>query len=185
MSAKTCGNFGLRTGAEHPLVQFAGDLQQRIAQLLAFKPFAADMPKQFVGSVGSNAPRMHRGCRIDLRRLAIRRRQHHQSLNRFDMPTIGHELRGQPIQQLRMRRVSPHRAKIVRRRHNALAEMILPQPIDNHPRRQRVIVTRQPFGQRRSAAGRIRLASGGCDRRFARTQKLWETWRHLFARASR
>ena len=72
------------------------------------------------------------------------------------MPTAGDQFGGQPIEQFLMRGVSAHRAEIVRRGHDALAEVILPQAIDDHPRRQRMIGPRQPIGQRRTTAGGIR-----------------------------
>ncbi len=60
----------------------------------------------------------------------------------------------QPIEQFRMAGRLAELAEIAGRRHQAPAEMILPDAIDDDARRQRMIRARQPIGQRRAPARR-------------------------------
>src|ERR1051325_3194622 len=51
------------------------------------------------------------------------------------------------IKQFRMRRRRTEFSKIIRRAHDALAEMMLPDSIYHHARGHRIVGTRDPFGQ--------------------------------------
>ena len=110
----------------------------RVAELFAFQPLPADVPEQIVGGVGGHAAALAAEVGIDEGRLAIGGREDHQPLNRFQMPAIGDELGGEPIEQFGMRRVAAHRAEIVRRGDDALAEVILPEAIDDDAGRERI-----------------------------------------------
>ena len=100
----------------------------------------------------------------------------------LEAPTVLHELDRQPIEQLGMRRPLALHAKIVRRRHDAAAEVLLPKPVDDHPRRQRMIGPREPIGKLRAPARR-RLAAMDARERHRlgrrRPEKLREARRHL------
>ena len=62
------------------------------------------------------------------------------------------QLTGQPVEKLRMAGRRAGTAKIVRRGHDPLAEMMHPEPIDQHAGRQRMIGLRQPAGKRQAPA---------------------------------
>ena len=79
----------------------------------------------------------------------------------FHAPPLANELRGQPVQQLRVRRRRTHPSEIVGCLHNSFSKMMLPDAIDHHPRGQRICVARQPLCQGKSASGGL-----GLRRRF-------------------
>ena len=54
-------------------------------------------------------------------------------------PAMLDKLHRQPVQQLRMRGSAAARSKVARRGHQAAAEMILPDAVDHHARRERII----------------------------------------------
>ena len=132
------------------------NLQLRIAHRLAFQSLPARVPQQIVRRIGSPAPWPARLLRIDLRRLAIRGRQHHQSMQRLQIANRPPQIQPPANPAIPDARGFLPSRQIVRRRHNPLAEMKLPQTVHNHPRRQRMIRPRQPVGQCRTAAGGIR-----------------------------
>ena len=71
----------------------------------------------------------------------------------------------QPIEQQRMRRRLPLAAEIFRRANQPGAETHLPQPVDRHAGRQRMIVGGEPAGQPQPIirlAGGKRRQHGGC-----------------------
>ena len=76
-----------------------------------------------------------------------------------DQP-VAHEFAGQVVEQLGMRGRLPHHAKIVGRTDDALAEMVLPEPIDDHAAAERIVGERQSAAPVR--AGRCRIAGGRC-----------------------
>ncbi len=53
-----------------------------------------------------------------------------------------------------MRGLVAHRAEIAGRADQAAAEVVLPEPVDDHPRRQGIVRVGEPVGQRRAPAGR-------------------------------
>ena len=71
------------------------------------------------------------------------------------------QLAGQPIEQLRMARRLAQAAEVAAAIHQAAAEVILPEAIDHHARRQRIVGRGQPVGQRRAAAGGLRTRATG------------------------
>src|SRR5262245_18850197 len=62
----------------------------------------------------------------------------------FHRPAVLNELAGEPVEQLRMRRGIDARAKIVGGADQTPAEVVLPQPVDQDARRQRVLGPTQP-----------------------------------------
>ena len=48
------------------------------------------------------------------------------------------QLGGQPVEQLGMARLSPHGAEVIGRLDDPFAEMMLPEPVDQHARQQRI-----------------------------------------------
>ena len=61
--------------------------------------------------------------------------------------SVGGELDGQPIEQVRVGRQLAADAEIVRRFHQAEAENLFPVAIDRHPRRQGIGGAHEPVGQ--------------------------------------
>ena len=57
----------------------------------------------------------------------------------FETPAIGLKLAGQPIEQFRMSRPAAVVAEVAGRGDDSLAKMVLPDPVDHDPRRQRVV----------------------------------------------
>src|SRR5437762_2207269 len=106
---------------------------------------------------------------VDDRRLLIHVRVHDQAMHRFDAPALTDELDGQPVEELGMRRPCAGGAEVARRRDEAAAEMIVPDPVHHHARGERILGTRDPIGQRGAAAGRLRAGPrrdrgrGGAD----------------------
>ena len=65
-------------------------------------------------------------------------------------PAAGDELPCQPVEQFGMRRPVALQAEIVFRGDQALAEIGLPDAIDRHARRQRMVAARPASGQNRA-----------------------------------
>ena len=57
---------------------------------------------------------------------------------------------GQPVKQLGMSRFGSHPSEVIRRRDDALSEVILPDAIHDRTPDQRVIRSRQPASQLRA-----------------------------------
>ena len=53
-------------------------------------------------------------------------------MERLEPPAPRHELVGEPLQELRMRGPLPADAEVADRAHQALPEVVLPDPIDHH-----------------------------------------------------
>ena len=65
---------------------------------------------------------------------------------------VGHERRGQPIEQLGMRRLFAQLAEVARRAHQCLAEVPQPDAIDEHTGRERIVAAGHGVGQVEPAA---------------------------------
>ena len=89
-----------------------------------------------------------------LRRLPVGRRGDDQPVHRLQAPARRDELGGQPVEQLGMRRRRPLRAEVVLGLDQAPAEVRLPDPVDRHPRRQRVRADRPASGPGPAGSGR-------------------------------
>ena len=86
------------------------------------------MPEQ--GVLGINLQR--RGVRRA--RLPIHGAGDHEPVNRLEPPTALDEAARKVIQQLRMRRARAEVPEIIRRAHQTLTKVMMPQSIDNHAR---------------------------------------------------
>src|SRR5260221_12145421 len=73
-------------------------------------------------------------------------------------PAVLDEADGQPVEQLGMSRPRALRAEVIGSRDNTSSKMILPNAIDDHARRQRIVRPGQPARERKTAA-RMRRAS--------------------------
>ena len=97
-------------------------------------------------------------------------------MQRFETPATGGKFLAEIFEKLRMRRLLAAHAKITDSSHQSLAKMMLPDPIDHHPRQQRpraMIRIRDPLGQRAALRRRMLRRHGrACSgkiflRRFA------------------
>ena len=73
----------------------------------------------------------------------------------FNAPPRIHELAGEPVEQLRMRRFFAARPEVFRRIHEAEAEVSLPGAIHERAGGGRRFAVYQPFGEREPRAVRV------------------------------
>ena len=138
--------------------------KQRVADRLAVEP----LPILAAEEQGSRDPQPwpSRSVTDDW---PIRRAGDDQPVHRLQAPASADQLGGQPVQQLGVRRLFAHRAEVAGRGDESAAEMMLPEPVDDHPRGQRVFGADQPVRQGASAAARPRggmaASRGGPPRR--------------------
>ena len=59
-------------------------------------------------------------------------------MHRLERPAPGDQLAGQPVEQLGMAGFLAHGAEVVGRLDDPFAEMVLPDPVDQHARQERV-----------------------------------------------
>src|SRR5687767_9101724 len=71
----------------------------------------------------------------------------------LQLPAIVHKAASQPIEQFRMARPLAEDAKITRRRDNPAAEVMHPEPIDEHSGDEGVLAGSKPIGVGQAAAG--------------------------------
>ena len=70
----------------------------------------------------------------------------------LDRPAVADEPRGQVVEQFRVRGRVARRAEVVDAPHQARAEEVLPDPVDEDAGRERVLLAREPTGQLEPAA---------------------------------
>ena len=114
-----------------------------VAQRFGIEPADVLPPEKLVLGIDGGRP-----SAVSRDDLPIRGRHHDQSMQFLDRPAALHELDGQPIEQLGMRRPCAAVAEIVRRRDEARAEMLLPDAVDDDPRGPRVVGRSDPVRQR-------------------------------------
>ena len=107
---------------------------------------------------------------VDPRRLAVGRRVDDQPMQVLEAPAVVHELDGQPVEQLGMRRRLALRAEVLAGRDDAGAEVRLPDAVDQRSRRGRRPAVDQP-ARRTSAASARAPAGNGLGTRDARLDR--------------
>ena len=100
--------------------------------------------------------------RRHVRRLPIGRRSHDQAVKMLEAPAVVHEFDGQPVEQFRMRRRLALRAEVFGRRHQAGAEVRLPDAIDDRAGRGRRAAIDQPAGEVEPRRAASSARSSGC-----------------------
>ena len=131
-------------GPADPCVQQARCPKRRVAQDFRLKPAPRKLPEQPVGriepcrpsagSVGAAAQgRLRRG------RLAVGARQHDQPMKPLDTPAGTDELVRQPVEQFRVRGTLAHHSEVAGRGHDPSAEVVQPESVRHHPRRQGIL----------------------------------------------
>jgi hypothetical protein len=81
-------------------------------------------------------------------------RSHQEPVHRLKTPAVLDEGSRQMVQQFGVRRKLAQMPKVVRRRHQATAKMVLPDPVDCDAAHERVFRLYQPVGKRQAPAGR-------------------------------
>ena len=80
-------------------------------------------------------------------------------MHRLDRPAAFDQPRSEPVEQLRVAGLLTHGAEVIGRPDDALAEMMLPEAVDEHPRQQ---ADRPPVSTiRRASSSRPLLAFRG------------------------
>ena len=132
----------------------------------AVEPAAGELPEQAVLRVAPSRPRRpsERSAR-----LAVGVAQHDQPVDRLEPPAALDERRRQPVEQLGMAGAVALGAEVVDRLDQPRAEVVLPEPVDDHPGRQRMRRARPA-----SAASRVRgsATSAGSSGRSSGTRTL-------------
>ena len=135
-------------------VEPATDGQDRVADLFGGKPAALEADIQ-APRIGGRGPVVGPG-----RGLLPGGAGENLAVDRLHRPAAADEVGGEPVEQFRMRRPPAADAEIVRRGDEAAAEVMLPDPVDHHSRREGMIGARQPLGQFEPAAAGERRRGG-------------------------
>src|SRR5262249_32332824 len=144
---------------------------QRVPNRLGLQPASREMREQTVLRV--LLPRGRSGDALHL----IGVREHDAPMKVAEAPAVGDEIARQPVEQLRVGWWIALLSEIVRRAHQAVAEMPTPNPIDDDARGERIFRTGQPLGE--SGATAVRRTGGG---KTGDSKHGWETWRDDFER---
>ncbi len=103
-------------------------------------------------------------------------------MERLELPAVGDQLGGQPVEQFGVGRLVPLGPEVARRPDDPPAEVVLPDPVGHDPGGQGVVGAGDPVGQDRPTAGRLRARSGGRERRGRGADHLEEPGLDLVAR---
>ncbi len=136
-------NPGEKSGSAHERIQLPAHRQDTVADGLGFQP--QHVPSPVIAILGVDLLET-----VELRmmyRLTIGIGLQNEPVHRFDAPTALDKPGGQPVDELRVVGAGAVTAKIVGGPDQSSAEMVLPDPIDHHPGRQRVFRAGNPLGQ--------------------------------------
>ena len=133
--------IGMGAGPADVRIQQARDEQRIVPHEFRFQPARRLRGQQPVGRVRLS------DFRPRVRALPIGRRHHHQFHHVLEVPTAVHELDGKPVEQFGVDRPLALRAEVVHHRGNSRAEKLLPQPVHDRARRERVVTRHQPLRQ--------------------------------------
>ena len=147
-----------RVGTYGPPVralQLAGNREHGVTQGLGVQPAQREVTEQPVVRIELSGLLRSRGC------LAVGGGVEDQPVQLLDRPTLVDELERQIVEQLGMAGPSSGHAEVVRRGHQPLAEVVLPDAVDEHARKERVRRRRDPAGEGSASPGSIRSARDG------------------------
>ena len=119
------------TWPEHRGVEIASGRQQRVADGFRLQSTWLKMPHVAIARIDLQI------FRINFVRLLINVAQHDRAMQRFQLPAAANQFRREILQQLRMRRPFALHTKVIRRTDDSLAQMMLPETIDNNSCQQR------------------------------------------------
>ncbi len=114
-------------------LEAAGHREQGVADGFGLEPTAVHPPEQAILRVRGGPLGIAAGT------LLVGRRQHDEPVHLLDGPARRDEARGQEIQQFGVRGPVASRAEVVGGADQSLAEVVLPDPVDHHPRRQGMV----------------------------------------------
>ena len=149
-----------KAGAAHSRIQRAGGQQNVVANHLGLESARREAPQKSAAAID--------GERLFARlaRLPPGAGGQDQPVNPLERPAGRDQFRRQPVEQFRVSGEDSVHAEIVECRGEAGAEVVLPKPVDDHPRRERVVRGRDPLRQLESPLllGRV----GGQAKRAAK-----------------
>src|SRR5438132_827459 len=95
----------------------------------------------------------------------------------LEAPAAFHQLDGQPVEQLRMRRRFALRAQVFTGADDPGTEISLPDPVDNRSSRRRRLTVDHPAGERQAVyrlvgRQRVKERGRGGSHRLARLEKI-------------
>ena len=146
-----------RPFAELPLVDAAGHGEQPVADHLALQPTDRHPMQQVVVRINLRAGH------VWLARLPVRTGEDHLSNHVLQRPVAVHELRGEKIEQIRMRGRLAGGAEVVDRLDDAAPKQMMPDTVHHHAGDERVGRVDHAPGQSHPAtpaAGRLALGQG-------------------------
>ena len=85
-------------------------------------------------------------CAVDSRRLLIGILGHDHLVQPFQAPAMAHQIRCKPVQKFRVRGWGAHIAKVAWSIHNAVAEVALPDTVNDNSRGERIVRIADPVG---------------------------------------
>ena len=145
----------------HLAVELAAGGQHRVADHFDLEPAVGHAPQQAVVGVDAGEARIVVGAE------PVGAAGQDQAVKCLQAPAVLDEPVGQPVEQLGMGRRLAHRAEVARGSHQADAEVVLPDPVDDHASRQGVGRVDQPVRQGEPAQGGLGAPGGagnfGCD----------------------
>ena len=154
-------------------IEVAAEGEQGVAERLRIEPAAREAGEQLVVRIARERGVATRGGK------PVGARQHDLPVQGLDGPAARAELLCEVIKQLGMGRWFALFAEIVRRRHEAAAEMVLPDAIHHHASGEWIVRRQDPVGQVRPTAAL------GIRRQRGTAEHSEEAARHDFTAARR
>ena len=140
------GNRGKDTGPAQFRIQQPGNCQCRIADDFSFQALPGETPQQLV-------LRVDFGCSLTIEgTLSIGIRVEDEPVQVLDAPVVSDELRGQPVQQLRVAGQSARKTQIAGCFDDSPTEVVVPDPVHHDACRQGIVRISDPVGQCRTPA---------------------------------
>ena len=98
----------------------------------------------------------------------------------LEAPATVDQLSRQPVENVWVRGLLSRKTKIVRRTHQALAHIVLPDAIDDHPRRQRILWAGNPFCKLETSLGTLGFGRGSVQLSKQVGNQSQHGWDHFF-----
>src|SRR5208283_161932 len=124
------------------LVELAGSDEDRVANLFRLETLAREHRDKLAVGIGLG------DFLAGVRRLAIGGGKQNLAMQILHVPTIRHESGSQVVEQLLIARLVARLAEIADRGDDALAEILVPDTVDEDARRQWIARAHEPVGER-------------------------------------
>lgn len=128
------GNGWLDGGPAARGIEHATHCENGVAQRFGIEPDGAAVGKKPVFGIDCLVPAC--GGSASVSYMTMRRVRHDEPLERFQTPAAANQFEGEPVEKLRMRGPVALHAEVVRRADEALAEVLLPDPVYDNARQQ-------------------------------------------------